>query len=111
MVSDKQIIRIYDGHTKGSQPSLQSYNGFLSEPSDSCRRVIKTGKRVCPRYKKVLVLFSYPETMNCNEILVVPFLSERVIELNAKHRQACWIGQASQIGQICEYFNRGLKEL
>ena len=70
-----------------------------------------TATRVCPKQNKILYMFSFPGTMKCNIILIMPFPSDRSIELNNKFKQACWLGKASQVAKVCDYFNKNIVKL
>ena len=91
-MSDKLFVRIYDGQEKGTKPALQYYYDYLPKSPCPDRKVILTSKLVCPKHNKIVIMFSYAESMLCNRLLIMPFINDRHIMLNEKHRQACWLG-------------------
>ena len=100
--STEKFTRIYDKDS-GGETCLQDFYNYLPEAKDKSRTLINSSIRVCPRYKRVLMLFSYPETQLPRRILITPYFTDREIAiLNSKEQQACWLDRASKAGKTVD---------
>ena len=59
--SDYKFTRIYDT-TAGTESSIRDYYNYMLESKDKSRTLITTSTRTCPRYNRVCLMFSYPES-------------------------------------------------
>ena len=97
--STEKFTRIYDKDS-GGESCLQDFYDYLPTTSDESRTLINSSIRVCPRYKRVLMLFSYPETQSPRKILITPYFTDREIAISGSNeQQACWLGNASSTGK------------
>ena len=100
--SADSFTRIYDSF-EGENTCLQEFSNFLPSNEDDSRTLINSGTRVCPRYNRVLMTFSYPRSQQPRSILVTPYFTDRTIDLQeSTMKQACWVEPASRAGKTLD---------
>ena len=69
------------GNSHKIPDSLEDYHDYLPEkkPEEKARYIPRRQLRKCPRYKRMLINFNYPNSCKPKQVLILPYLSDNSI--------------------------------